>query len=294
MDLMRYWEVLRRHRTLVGVGLGVAVILAFLSAFSVSTDGVSSRQKTEHGSQVTLFVTAPGFPWGRTSVVTEDGTVVAGDSSGVADTSRLPDMATIYANLANGDDVRALASPFAGDYIADVGRTSSSSNASTLPLVNILATAPSGEQAQETAAKVGAALKDYVATQQERAKIPERERTVIQLLNEPSEPFVTTGRSYTRTIVLFLTVVIVFVGLAFMRENLTQQRRRTAGETTSPSTAGVETAGPAAPAPSSDAPAAPTTAAATGDDERHPRRRTSRDREPAPRIRTGDESPTGR
>ena len=71
MDLQLYARVLWRFRFVVAVGTALAIGLAFMSYYKVSfSDGVSVtyREGEVWRSDATLFVTQPGFPWGRLGV----------------------------------------------------------------------------------------------------------------------------------------------------------------------------------------------------------------------------------
>lgn len=230
MDLRRFGEVIWRFRLLVAAGLLLGLILAAVSLVKLDSGGVSYRQAETYGSDVTLFVTTRGFPWGRTLVETESGELGTASGEPVPDTGRLPTLALIYANLANGDPVKTViekTGPLQGSYFAEVYREPRTGGGGALPLVLISAVAESPAGARETAGRAAEGFREYLELEQDRTDIPEDERTVIQILNEPSEALLIEGRSFTRPVVLFLTIAIVFVGLAFVLDNL--RPRPTAG-----------------------------------------------------------------
>ena len=72
MDLQLILRVLWRFKLLVGIGVVLAFVLAFLSYYKVSPGGdpmLEPRQSESWESLSTIFVTSRGFPWGSTGEV---------------------------------------------------------------------------------------------------------------------------------------------------------------------------------------------------------------------------------
>ena len=67
------------------------------------------------------------------------------------------------------------------------------------------------------------ALKAYVA--QDQASASPRQKVFLQTLSEPTNPVVSKGRTLTLPIVLFLSVLVATLGLAFILENLRPRSR---------------------------------------------------------------------
>ena len=95
IDLKLYTEVLWRHRLLVGVGLAVALALAFLSHVRVSSDGLADRKQETWSNASVLVLSQESFPEGR-SVLPPN-----------TDPSRFAAIADQYAALATSDAVVA-------------------------------------------------------------------------------------------------------------------------------------------------------------------------------------------
>src|SRR5918995_1653839 len=118
MDLQLYARVLWRFRIVVAVGTALAISLAFLSYYTVSLSNglsVTPREAEVWRSDATLFVTQPGFPWGRLGVDGSDFSPAddssqeqAGDGPRFADPDRFVDLAMLYCYLAESDAVRRL------------------------------------------------------------------------------------------------------------------------------------------------------------------------------------------
>lgn len=82
MDLSLHLRVLWRFKIVLAVGLFVAVFLALLA-------GTKASARTWK-SEATLFVTQPGFPWGRTVTKYLPGDIATGKPSiPTADPQRL-------------------------------------------------------------------------------------------------------------------------------------------------------------------------------------------------------------
>jgi hypothetical protein len=231
MDLNLYARVIWRFRALVLAGLLVAVALALLSLFRVTFKGgptLHYRQSQTYQSSSTLLVTQTGFPWGRTVfpyTVQTSRTPGGGQSytTQFADPSRFSDLALFYANLANSDSVQSLlrkSGPLHGTMFAQPVLTGPNSRPTPLPLISIVGASTSPAAAIETAQRGTTAFESYLSSQQQKAKIPSKQRVVVQLLNRATTADVVTKRKKTIAFVVFITVMLATLGLAFIFENL--------------------------------------------------------------------------
>src|SRR5829696_3647698 len=176
MDLQLYARVLWRFRIVVAIGTLLAIGLAFMSYYKVSLSGgptITPRQAEVWRSDATLFVTQPGFPWGRLGVDSSDVTGAPQEeqqqrSSGdfrFADPDRFVDLAKLYSYLAEGDGVRRiLDEPLASD------------EGDSLPLVGISATSSSAAGAARLAERQIDGFSKYIALQQLRSRTPKDDR----------------------------------------------------------------------------------------------------------------------
>jgi hypothetical protein len=235
MDLALYFRVLWRFRTLVVLGLLMAIVLTFFSFAKVNfKDGfrVTYRQSETWRADANLLVTQRGFPWGRTvypssaKKVGEQEVVV----SPFADTGRFTSLALFYSTLANGDAVRALirkGGPLRGTYAAQPVQDDTPQR-STTPFMSISGFSNTPERAKRLAARASVAFLNYIEQQQRAADIAPRDRVQIQVVNRPSKAKLEQGRRLTVPIIVFLTVMIATIGLAFILENLRPRVRRVA------------------------------------------------------------------
>ncbi len=91
-----------------------------------------------------------------------------------------------------------------------------------LPMVAVRGLSTSPEKAVVVAQRASAAFQEYLEAEQGRGGIPSEQRVVLNEVRHPSlaTAVLLEGRSKTIPIVVFLTVMLAFVGLAFILENL--------------------------------------------------------------------------
>jgi hypothetical protein len=232
MDLQLYIRVLWRFRFLVLGGLVLALLLAFSSIARIDFDGgapsVKFRESEKWVSVSTLLVTEPDFPLGR-SVFPEEVPPVGSDrpqtfAPKFAPSTRFIELANTYAEFVTGDAVRDIMlrdGPIRGVVEATPLVASNASDA-PLPMLAIRGLASTPEGAVLVAQRATDAFESFLDTQQDRRAIPAEQRAVLSQVRQPS-PATTTlleGRSKTLPIVVFLTVMLAVVGLAFILENL--------------------------------------------------------------------------
>ena len=217
MDLGLFFRVLWRFRLVVALGFVMALTLATLSLARVDFRGgaptLAYRQAEQWQSYTTLIISPRGFPWGR-SVFSLD-----------FDPARYATLATIYANLAQSDAVKRI---MARDWNVRQGAilaqpvlaNQNNSSAPPLPLMTIAATTSSAPRSVAVAERATAAFLDFLRLEQSSNGIPKNKRVEVAEIKHATTPVLLKGRSKTTPIAVFLAVMIVFVGLAFMLENL--------------------------------------------------------------------------
>jgi hypothetical protein len=236
MDLRRHLEVLRRFRLLVAGGVLAGIVLAFLATFSVGGSGVSWRKPIVYKSSSVLFVTQPGFPWGRANLPTDPGGApsvqsekLQGDADqNFADPSRFSGLAAIYSFIVRSEEVRSLipSHPAESDIAAEPFLSNPSGNGDALPLIGMSTFGSSPAAAQQLNADTIKALLKYLEKEQNRTNTPAAQRAQVQVLNPPGAAEVSEGRELTGGIVLLLLCVIIAVALSYLLENLNPVIRR--------------------------------------------------------------------
>lgn len=212
MDLRLYFNVLWRFRRLIAVGLGLAGVLVFLTLVRVSFGGGSPqfeyRDQEVWESKSRAVLSHYGFPWGRAVIEPEEG-----------DADRLFLLAELYAQFAKSDGARALAlkaGPLPGTYTASaVGGPQG-----LLPFVTITGTGPSPRAARAASSRGLDALRTYIAQRQQAARINPKKRVRVDILWKARPAELVEGRRMTLPVLVFISVTMAFVALAFVLENL--------------------------------------------------------------------------
>jgi hypothetical protein len=226
MDLQLYFRVLWRFRLIILAGLLLAIVLATISLAKVTWANGSVkftyRSQVYYQSQATIFVTQRGYPWGRSVFPSKPTTGSPGAvTSNYADPGRLAYLASVYAQLGTSDVVRAVMrkdGPLRGKIEAEPGFDER--NGSYQPYVYVSAVATDGATAVELANRAATAIRTVVRTQQLNANIPADQQVALDLFSGARPPTVLQPRKKTLPIVMFLTVVLITVGLAFVLENI--------------------------------------------------------------------------
>lgn len=242
MDFRLYSRVLWRFKRVVVVGFVLALVLAGFSVAQVGRDGISYRSAVLWSSTTRIGVTQKGFPWGR--LLAQGQTPgEAAQNLGIpqADPNRLNTLAVLYAELATSDPVRSLMQRGGGVPLCnreDYSGTGLEAEASkrcgnliatpvvvgdsrvALPLVDLVAVAPSPREAVDLAQRSAVAFQTYIRRQQRANSVPTNDRVVVQQLVRPKPPKVFQPRPKTMPIVVFLAVMFATFGLVFLLENL--------------------------------------------------------------------------
>jgi hypothetical protein len=228
MDLARYLRVTWRFKRLIVGGFLLAIVLAVLSVAKVSSSGLQYRQGMTYRSTATVFVTQPGFPWGRTSPEYIPGNQAKSTPSvPVADPQRLSSLTALYAQLAMSDPVRTLLNASErkeGKVSVSAVLAPINSSPPVLPLLNFSAVAPSQARAVALVNNAAGAFQTWLSDQQNTAGIQSAQRVVAQLVTGGSKPTVASHRSKSLPIIIFITVLAASFGLALALENMLPQR----------------------------------------------------------------------
>ncbi len=228
MDLRMYARVIWRFRLIVGAGLVLACVLAFLSFAKVSLKGgspsISYRQSETWKASAMMFITQRGFPWGRTVLpyTTQQAAGGGYPVTNYADSGRLSSLAAYYAQLANSDPVQRIvhsgAHRYHGTVLASVIVDPVYHYAQ--PFVRFDGLGQSPGAAVDLANRGTAAFQQFLEQQQAGAGIPVSQRVTPTVINRAYSAALSAGRRKTAPIVIFLTTLLAAIGLAFILENL--------------------------------------------------------------------------
>jgi hypothetical protein len=217
VDLQLYLRVIWRFKLLLAVGFVVAVGLATFSIYRVSPGGkpmISYRKSATWQAKEVLLVTQPGFPWGSSSFRPN------------SDPAKYSQLATIYVQLVMSDPVRQLIAkqwPVSSQDLITafpVLAQSYNLNSPPLPLISVEVTSTTSGRATELARQTTLAFKRYLDREQAKNLIPREQRVVVTVVRSHDAPLLVEGHSKTLPLVVFVAVLMGFVGLALVLENL--------------------------------------------------------------------------
>jgi hypothetical protein len=237
MDLRLYSRVLLRFWYLLLLGFALALGLAVLSFYNVSSSGLTPRAKETWQSQATLFLTEPGFPAGRRRI--EVVPVEIGGETVLQSAQNQPSqytaLAALYAKLAQSDRVNEMMrndgrGPLAGTFSAVPTADTTYRRADPLPMLSLFGTGSTAAAAVETAKRGTDAFLRYLRTEQAQAGISPSKRVLVETINEPQSAQLIVPRKKTLPFVVFLAVAFATVALIFVLENLRPSVRPVANE----------------------------------------------------------------
>ena len=241
MDLQLILRVIWRFRLLVGVGLVLAIALAFLSYYKVTPGAeggtFTPRETEEWESLSTLFVTSEGFPWG---IIGQTEPVKPGQPTttpNLLDPVHLTGLAALYVRLSTSDPVlnqMKREGPLDGKLSAFPVTSADNGPAAELPMVTLSAISATPERAEALAKRHVDSFRAYIESEQKRAGITGKERVVVQIARQPQPATLLVARKKTRPMVVFVAVMIVVLGMAFTLENLRPRVRVISNEDLQP------------------------------------------------------------
>lgn len=225
MDFALYGRVLRRFWPLVVTGVVLGACLAFLSLVRVTSHGVFYRKPVVWQSQAMLMLTEPGFPWGRTAIPS-----IGGNSAAPPQPVNVSSLTDLYSQFANSDDVKRLmlAEGAPKSWSITGAPAVPVIQGATLPVIALSGRANSASEAVLAVEYGRRALVQYVARQQQVAKIPTAQRINLQIIQNATPSVVVQPRKKTLAVVVFAALLIATIGLAFILENLRPRVRAVA------------------------------------------------------------------
>jgi hypothetical protein len=200
----------------VSVGLTVALALAVLSVFRVSSDGVAYRKPETWSNTALLALSEASFLEGR-SELPED-----------AQPDRFAGLVDSYAARVTSDEVIA-ALKRQGLLKSDTGAKEelpfaaspvpSAATGAPTPLLKITASGPTAYEATRLTTGVTDTFIRVVQARQIRAGTPPSERIKLDILTRAGVPQLTGPRSRTTPIIVFLACMTAVFAAAFIRDN---------------------------------------------------------------------------
>ncbi|MCZ2822760.1 hypothetical protein O2V63_20680 [Modestobacter sp. VKM Ac-2977] len=250
MDLSLVGRAVRQNKTLVALGVVLAIVGGFFAGYAVSSEGVEPRTPPDYRGSVTLMFNNPNLSIYASEINAEGGADVAA----VPQNANLAQLAIVYAWVISGDDIRSQVEARIGDLgpeeVLTAQRRSTQPTGSeefgsgnALPILDIITTATSAERATEIADAAAAVFMDYLVSQQTVDELAPGERVGASILRNPSATLEDAGSSLTSSILVALAILLATLVLVVYRTNVRQARTDPA------SAAGGSTGAHASPAP---------------------------------------------
>ena len=217
MDLRLYFRTIWRFRIIVGAGLVLAILLAFLSFVKVNPTGspkISYRQTEDWQATQSYLISGNG-----------DSVVDVKKVGGPKSAPSLAGLSVLFSQIATSDAVLSLMlkdGPIHGVVTASPGVNNVTELRAPLPILSISGDASSPAKAVALARRASNAFLQYVKGRQDASNTPQADRVLFPVLNSatPHRAKLIGPRKKTLPIVIFLTVLTATIGVAFILENL--------------------------------------------------------------------------
>ena len=241
MNLARHASVLWRFRRVTAAGVVLALALAILASYSVSSTGLQPRGAETWNAVSQILVTQPGFPEGRVTLpakqlddaLTSDGQEAVEENADpkdqvdFADPARLAALGDLYSKFLTSDEVLSRVPGHPPAAAVSASPYASSQGGLLLPVVQLTAMGPTAQAAQQLNGRVYKALLDYLEERQAANGIARADRVELQLLVRP-ETMLMAGRKPTASILVFMLVLLGTVAVTHLLESLRLRRAEAA------------------------------------------------------------------
>jgi hypothetical protein len=230
MDIMHHVRIVWRWRRIALAGCLLAGVLAIVVSFKPSTSGLEWRSQATYMSSSRLFVTQPGFPWGRATLPTPDATTPlppdAQKLKSFAPPSRFNELAVVYSYLAQSDLVRDRVMPRPLEEQVTVATIPNPATGEPLPLLEITTMGSSQGASKELNQAVIAALGEYLEQNVKENRVPADERVQLEVLNPPKPGWLVGGRSLTLSAIVLILGLVATIIAIYILENVFPRTRR--------------------------------------------------------------------
>ena len=203
-------------------GFFLALVLAVLVTFKPGLNGLEWRSQASFMSTSKIFVTQPGFPWGRATLPGSDPTQPPGAAQlqTFAPSSRFNELAVVYSYLAQSEEVRRLITPAPLEQQITVGTIPNPATHEPLPILEIATTGKSAKASRDLNRASIAALRSYLRRNVAQNKVPADEQVTLEVLNPARAGTLVAGRSLTRSVIIWLLVMTGALIAVYVLENL--------------------------------------------------------------------------
>jgi capsular polysaccharide biosynthesis protein len=240
-----YSAPLKRFRLVIALGVVVGAALALTSAYKVDVGSfppqLTARERPTYTAGTQLEVTSPTAPYYRSAVDVPVVTPARSTGEDEEPTNLVeqaePSVQTLiaaanyYPYVIEGDQVKALRERLYGKIDGTVTATAIGATTTPnrqepgrLPFIQLVASADSPANAKALAQSTADAFVRFVREEQQRRNIRPAQRLVIEQLRKPERTFEVGGTSMNLPILIFVALVAVAVGIAYLLDRLFPRR----------------------------------------------------------------------
>ena len=230
MNLTNALRVIGRHPVLLVLGILMALLAAFATAFKVETLSLTPRTAAQYQAQTQVLVTD------STSVFSSRNPAQAVPQGQTAATARdLSSLTVVYAYLASSDEIQKKVEAQIGklgpneSITADQRTTQPTSTTNTgtyrLPILEVIGTSPSPSRAERISAAATKAFENEVATQQSGAAVDPASRVKFQTIRAEKATVADGSNPVLPVIAVGVGVLIAFLAIIFAADNVRTTRR---------------------------------------------------------------------
>ena len=224
MNLTTTMRVIGRHKGLLIVGILLAVLASFATAFRVETGTLAPRTIAEYQAPTQLLVSDPTSVFSTKSAPQ---TVVDGQTPPAS--RDLSSATVVYAYLVSSGAIRDEVEAEIGklgdnESISAFQRTTqpdSKTNTGTyrLPILEIVGQAASKDRAEEISRTAAAVFQNFAAAQQEASSVPADTRVQLQVIREGDAAPVDGTNPALPIVAVGVGVLLAFIALIFAVDN---------------------------------------------------------------------------
>jgi hypothetical protein len=229
MNLARHAAVLWRFRVVTVLGLLLGICLAVLASYQVSGNGLTPRGTSTYASESQILVTQYGFPEGRVTLPTgatgdsaANPAATTADPRGIqfADPNRFASLADLYTHLVTTDRVRARIPGHPDQSVISATLLPAVSGGPVLPIIQLVAKAPTAAAARSLNVASFAALRDTLIEDQRSADIKPAGRVQLSVIKASTPGSLVKGPSHTASILAFLMCLIATLAVVHLLAGL--------------------------------------------------------------------------
>ena len=229
MNLTTTMRVIQRHKLLLVIGILIAALAAFATAFRIETGTLTPRTITEYSAPTQLLVSDPTSVFSTRS---SPQTIVDGQSPPAA--RDLSSATVVYAYLVSSGAIRQLVEAEIGDLgknesISAQQRTTqptATTNTGTyrLPILEIVGQAATAARAQEISRTAATVFATFAVAQQDAAGVAPETRVQLQVIREGQAAPVDGTNPALPIVAVGIGVLLAFIALIFAVDNARMNR----------------------------------------------------------------------